>query len=143
MLRIIANLGTAGDGWRGAGCFFGLPTKARVWRRNALKKAACTFPIPHAGCFFRPSACFHFIMQRFAASLYLLMFSRLHARLERLWHIPFFYALALALIAAATPLAFAPYYHFWLMPLLFGALIRLAELKPKHMVLSAYLFWLL
>lgn len=70
------------------------------------------------------------------------MFSRLHARLERLWHIPFFYALALALIAAATPLAFAPYYHFWLMPLLFGALIRLAELKPKHMVLSAYLFWL-
>ena len=81
-------------------------------------------------------------MQRFAASLYLLMFSRLHARLERLWHIPFFYALALALIAAATPLAFAPYYHFWLMPLLFGALIRLAELKPKHMVLSAYLFWL-
>ena len=46
------------------------------------------------------------------------------------------------LLAAATPLAFAPYYHFWLMPLLFGALIRLTELRPQNSVSGAYCFGL-
>ena len=46
------------------------------------------------------------------------------------------------LLAAATPLAFAPYYHFWLMPLLFGALIRLTELRPRNSVSGAYCFGL-
>ena len=46
------------------------------------------------------------------------------------------------LLAAATPLAFAPYYRFWLMPLLFGALIRLTELRPQNSVSGAYCFGL-
>ncbi|WP_148140106.1 hypothetical protein [Kingella denitrificans] len=37
MLQIIANLGTAGDGRRGAGCFFGLLAQARGRRRNAMR----------------------------------------------------------------------------------------------------------
>ncbi|UOO81416.1 apolipoprotein N-acyltransferase [Uruburuella testudinis] len=48
----------------------------------------------------------------------------------------------LLLIAAATPLTFAPYYQFWLMPVLFAALIRLIERRPEHAVRSAYLFGL-
>ncbi|MGN6877017.1 apolipoprotein N-acyltransferase, partial [Neisseria sp. P0021.S007] len=35
------------------------------------------------------------------------------------------------------------YYHFWLMPLLFGALIRLIELRPRFAVSTAYLFGLI
>ncbi|MFS6937298.1 apolipoprotein N-acyltransferase [Neisseria animaloris] len=64
-------------------------------------------------------------------------------KLEQYWRKPLFYWPALLLIAAATPLTFAPYYHFWLMPLLFGALIRLTELRPQHTVKSAYLFGLI
>ena len=37
MLQIIANLGAAGDGRRGAGCFFGLLAKARGRRRNVMR----------------------------------------------------------------------------------------------------------
>ncbi len=64
-------------------------------------------------------------------------------KLEQLWQKPLCYWPLLLAIAAATPLTFAPYYHFWLMPLLFGALIRLTELRPQHAVKSAYLFGLI
>ncbi len=64
-------------------------------------------------------------------------------KLEQLWQKPLCYWPLLLVIAAATPLTFAPYYHFWLMPLLFGALIRLTELRPQHAVKSAYLFGLI
>lgn len=63
-------------------------------------------------------------------------------KLEQYWQKPLFYWPLLLAVAAATPLTFAPYYHFWLMPLLFGALIRLTELRPQYAVRSAYLFGL-
>lgn len=66
----------------------------------------------------------------------------MNRKLEQYWTHPLLYWPLIVLIAAATPLAFAPYYHFWLMPLLFGALIRLIELRPKVAVSSAYLFGL-
>ncbi|MCP1660671.1 apolipoprotein N-acyltransferase [Neisseria perflava] len=62
--------------------------------------------------------------------------------LERYWQKPLLYWPLIVLIAAATPWAFAPYYHFWLMPLLFAALIRLIELRPHRAVSTAYLFGL-
>ncbi|ROV56101.1 apolipoprotein N-acyltransferase [Neisseria chenwenguii] len=60
--------------------------------------------------------------------------------LEHYWRKPLFYWLLAVIIALATPLTFAPYYHFWLMPLLFGALIRLTEIRPERTVSTAYLF---
>ena len=63
-------------------------------------------------------------------------------KLDKYWQMPAIYFVILTVIAWATPLTFAPYYCFWLMPLLFGALIRLTELKPKRCVLSAYWFGL-
>lgn len=62
--------------------------------------------------------------------------------LEKCWQQPLIYWPLVIAIAAATPLTFAPYYHFWLMPLLFGALIRLIELRPRFAVSTAYLFGL-
>ncbi|MDO4640938.1 MAG: apolipoprotein N-acyltransferase [Neisseria sp.] len=65
------------------------------------------------------------------------------SRLDALWRKPAVYWPLLIAFAAATPLTFAPYYHFWLMPLIFGALIRLLELRPERQVRSAYLFGLI
>lgn len=62
---------------------------------------------------------------------------------ETIWRKPAVYWPLLTAIAAATPLTFAPYYHFWLMPLLFGALIKLTELRPHYAARSAYLFGLI
>ena len=67
--------------------------------------------------------------------------SLLH-KLDTYWQKPLLYWPLLLLLAAATPLTFAPYYHFWLMPLLFAALIRLWELRPRRAVAAAYLFGL-
>ena len=64
-------------------------------------------------------------------------------KLDRIWQIPAVYCLLLTALALATPLTFAPYYHFWLMPLLFGGLVRLIELKPHRAVRSAYWFGLI
>ena len=64
------------------------------------------------------------------------------SKLEAFWCRPPVYWLLIPLLAAATPLTFAPYYHFWLMPLLFAAFIRLLELRPDVRVRSAYLFGL-
>ena len=61
-------------------------------------------------------------------------------QLDKYWKKTAVYFVILTAIAAATPLAFAPYGHFWLMPLLFGALIRLTELKPHRRISSAYWF---
>ena len=55
---------------------------------------------------------------------------------------PAVYWSVLLLAAAATPLAFAPYYQFWLMPLLFGVLVWLTELRPPIAVRSAYVYGL-
>ncbi|ULJ60191.1 apolipoprotein N-acyltransferase [Wielerella bovis] len=62
------------------------------------------------------------------------------SKLDRIWQIPTIYFIVLTAIASATPLTFAPYYQFWLMPLLFSALIRLTELKPHRRIVSAYWF---
>lgn len=67
---------------------------------------------------------------------------RLSRALDEYWRKPWLYFTILTILAAATVLTFAPYYQFWLMPLLFGALIRLFELKPQRMVSSAYWFGL-
>lgn len=64
-------------------------------------------------------------------------------RLDDCFRRPPIYWLSLFLIAAATPLAFAPYYQFWLMPLLFCALIFLTELRPAIAIRSTYLFGLI
>lgn len=61
-------------------------------------------------------------------------------KLETYWQKPLLYWPLVVLLGAATPLTFAPYYHFWLMPLLFGALIRLIELRPHRSVSTAYVF---
>lgn len=63
-------------------------------------------------------------------------------KLEAYWQKPLLYWPLVVAFAAATPLTFAPYYYFWLMPLLFGALIRMIELRPGHAVSTAYLFGL-
>ncbi|EGY52440.1 apolipoprotein N-acyltransferase [Neisseria shayeganii] len=65
------------------------------------------------------------------------------ARLDDCFRRPLAYWPSLFLIAAATPFAFAPYYQFWLMPLLLAALIFLTELRPTISVRSAYLFGLI
>ncbi|MDO5070206.1 MAG: apolipoprotein N-acyltransferase [Neisseria zoodegmatis] len=62
---------------------------------------------------------------------------------DTVWQKPWLYWPLLPAIALATPLTFAPYYHFWLMPLLFGALIKLTELRPQYAARSAYLFGLI
>ena len=67
--------------------------------------------------------------------------SLLH-KTDTYWQKPLFYWPLLIILAAATPLTFAPYYHFWLMPLLFAALIRLIELRPRRAVAGTYLFGL-
>ncbi|MDO5059855.1 MAG: apolipoprotein N-acyltransferase [Neisseria sp.] len=46
------------------------------------------------------------------------------------------------ILGLLTPLSFAPYYQFWLMPLLFAALALLLERRPQYAVRSAYLFGL-
>ncbi len=61
-------------------------------------------------------------------------------QLDKFWQKPWIYILLLTSFASAMPLAFAPYYHFWLMPLLFGAFIRLLELKPHAIARSTYYF---
>ena len=66
--------------------------------------------------------------------------SNMFAKLDTFWRRRAVYWPLLLLLAAATPLCFAPYYRFWLMPLLFAALIRLLELRPQVRVRSAYLF---
>ncbi|MDO4997420.1 MAG: apolipoprotein N-acyltransferase [Neisseria sp.] len=50
--------------------------------------------------------------------------------------------LTLLIIALLTPLAFAPYYQFWLMPVLFAALIYLLQTRLEKAVKTAYLFGL-
>ncbi|WP_274571157.1 apolipoprotein N-acyltransferase [Neisseria leonii] len=55
---------------------------------------------------------------------------------------PLYYWPLLILTAAATPLAFAPYYLFWLMPLLFAVLTALLHLRPERQIRSAYVFGL-
>ncbi|MGF6148485.1 Apolipoprotein N-acyltransferase [Kingella potus] len=66
--------------------------------------------------------------------------AEIFSKLENLWRKPAVYWPLLPVLAAATPLAFAPYYRFWLMPLLFAAFVRLLELRPEVRVRSAYLF---
>ena len=51
--------------------------------------------------------------------------SDMFAKLDTFWRRRAVYWPLLLLLAAATPLCFAPYYRFWLLPLLFAALIRL------------------
>ncbi|MDO5357078.1 MAG: apolipoprotein N-acyltransferase [Conchiformibius sp.] len=63
--------------------------------------------------------------------------------LDRIWRKPLVYFALLTAFAAATPRAFAPYYQFWLMPLLFGGLIALTEIKPERRISSAYWFGLI
>lgn len=62
--------------------------------------------------------------------------------LDKHWQKPLPYFLTLTILAVATPLAFAPYYYFWLMPFLFGGLIILTEIKPHRRISSAYWFGL-
>lgn len=64
------------------------------------------------------------------------------SKLDKYWQHPALYWPLLILFAAATPFTFAPYYHFWLMPLIFYAFVRLIELRPRFAVSSAYLFGL-
>lgn len=52
------------------------------------------------------------------------------------------HAVLLVAAAAATPLAFAPYYHFWLMPCLFALFIILAQSRSEIAVRSAYAYGL-
>lgn len=62
------------------------------------------------------------------------------AFLDNFWRKPFVFFVVLTVLALATPLAFAPYYCFWLMPLLFAGLVRLLELQTQRRVLGAYWF---
>ena len=50
--------------------------------------------------------------------------------------------LAVLAAGAATPLAFAPYRHSWLMPLLWGILLLFAHWQPQRRVWLAYLWGL-
>ena len=53
------------------------------------------------------------------------------------------YGFALSVLALATPLTFAPYYCFWLMPLLFAGLILFVDVYGQRKILSVYYFaWL-
>lgn len=56
---------------------------------------------------------------------------------------PYFYWPLLTISAMLTPFAFAPYYAFWLMPILFAIFIRLIMLRPNMAVRSAYIFGLI
>lgn len=60
------------------------------------------------------------------------------AWLERPW----LYWLLLLGSALLTPLSFAPYRLFWLMPLLFAILVMLIASRPQYAVRSAYLWGL-
>lgn len=62
--------------------------------------------------------------------------------LDKHWQKPLPYFLTLTLLAVATPLTFAPYYYFWLMPLLFAGFVALTEIKPHRQISSAYWFGL-
>lgn len=62
--------------------------------------------------------------------------------LDKHWQKPLPYFLTLTLLAIATPLTFAPYYYFWLMPLLFAGFVALTEIKPHRQISSAYWFGL-
>lgn len=55
---------------------------------------------------------------------------------------PWLYWLLLFGSAVATPLAFAPYRLYWLMPVLFAVLVMLTTLRPQYAVRSAYLWGL-
>lgn len=55
---------------------------------------------------------------------------------------PWFYWPLLVLSAALTPLAFAPYRLYWLMPLLFAVLLLFTYLRPAVMIRSAYVWGL-
>lgn len=63
--------------------------------------------------------------------------------LDKHWQKPLPYFLTLTILAVATPLAFAPYYYFWLMPLLFAGMVMLTEIKPHRQISSAYWFGLI
>lgn len=52
------------------------------------------------------------------------------------------YWLYIIILGLLTPLTFAPYYLYWLMPLLFAALIWLIHTRPHQAVRTAYLFGL-
>lgn len=59
------------------------------------------------------------------------------------WRTRLIYGFALSVLALATPLTFAPYYCFWLMPLLFAGLIFLVDGYGQRKILSVYYFaWL-
>lgn len=62
--------------------------------------------------------------------------------LQHLLRKPFRYYLVLTLLALATPYAFAPYYYFYLMPLLFAGLVILTELRPQSRISTAFWFGL-
>ncbi len=62
--------------------------------------------------------------------------------LQHILRKPFRHFVVLTALALATPYAFAPYYHFWLMPLIFAGLVTLTELRPHCRVLTAYWFGL-
>ena len=62
--------------------------------------------------------------------------------LDKHWQKPLPYFLTLTVLAVATPLAFAPYYYFWLMPFLFAGFVALTEIKPHRQISSAYWFGL-
>lgn len=65
------------------------------------------------------------------------------AFLDSFWQKTWVYWPTLIVLALATPLTFAPYYCFWLMPLLFAGFLRLLEYRPQHKVFSAYCFALI
>lgn len=62
--------------------------------------------------------------------------------LQHILRKPFRHFVVLTGLALATPYAFAPYYHFWLMPLILAGLVILTELRPHCRVLTAYWFGL-
>lgn len=62
--------------------------------------------------------------------------------LQHILRKPFRHFVVLTGLALATPYAFAPYYHFWLMPILFAGLVILTELRPNSRVITAYWFGL-
>ncbi|SSY80852.1 apolipoprotein N-acyltransferase [Alysiella crassa] len=62
--------------------------------------------------------------------------------LQHILRKPFRHFFVLTLLALATRYAFAPYYQFWLMPLIFAGLVTLTELRPHCRVLTAFWFGL-
>lgn len=53
---------------------------------------------------------------------------------------PWLYWPLLFLSAALVPFAYAPYYHFWLLPVLLAILLILQSVRPQWRVRSAYLW---